>query len=178
MSEYATIARPYARAAFEYADTVSALDAWESTLLASKLIIEDKQAVALLTDPEISSDRKAEFVCAVLGNQVDAHMRNFIKLLASKRRLLALSSVADQFVELKAEKEKTVKVRVSSVYELTSDYKTKLTNALKLRLQREVELECELDKSLIGGAVIRANDWVVDGSVRGRLQRLAATLVE
>ena len=176
MAEQSTVARPYAKAAFEYARDHQALDAWSQALAMAGSIVIDRQVAGLLGSPKLSSEQKVSLVADILGDNADDAFKRFLTTLADQRRLAALDAIADQFEHLSAEHEQRIDVTVVSAYKLDSKQKTKLGNALKKRLNREISITTQVDKSLIGGVILRAGDTVIDGSVRGRLNRLSEAL--
>jgi len=176
MAEISTLARPYAKAAFQVALQDSSLDAWSKMLVMSAAITVNEKVGALLTDPSLSSERLAAIFIELCGDELNDKGKNFINLLAENKRLVLLSAISDQFDALKANQEKTLNVEVTSAYELSSDTLDKLANSLKTRLQRDVILNTNVDQSLLGGAVIRTDDTVIDSSVRGKLVKLAESM--
>jgi F-type H+-transporting ATPase subunit delta len=166
MAELSTLARPYAKAAFEVARQESDLDSWSSMLGTSAAVAGQESVRAMLTDPSLSTERVAGAFIDILGESVGAKGQNFIRLLAENKRL----------VLLKANQEKSVDVEITTAFEVSSEISDKLANALKDRLQREIRLATSVDKTLIGGAVIRAGDTVIDSSVRGKLKKLAEAM--
>ena len=96
--------------------------------------------------------------------------------MAENERLLVLPQVLVQFGALKAEYEKEIIVDVTSAVELVADQVTTLSAALEKRLARKVKLNCIVDANVVSGLVIKAGDMVIDGSVRGKLSRLATTM--
>ena len=176
MAEQSTVARPYAKAAFEYARDHQALDAWSQALAMAGSIVIDRQVAGLLGSPKPSSEQKVSLVADMLGDNADDAFKRFLTTLADQRRLAALDAIADQFEHLRAEYEQRIDVTVVSAYKLDSKQKTKLGNALKKRLNREISITTQVDKALIGGVILRAGDTVIDGSVRGRLNRLSEAL--
>jgi F-type H+-transporting ATPase subunit delta len=99
-----------------------------------------------------------------------------VHLLAENKRLVLLPEISLLFENLKANQEKSVDVEITTAFEISSDVSSKLAQALKDRLQREIKLATSVDQSLIGGAIIRAGDNVIDGSVRGKLSKLAESM--
>lgn len=170
-----TIARPYALAAFEFALEKSDLAAWENMLRTAAFIAQDKDMARLFISPKATQQELAEIFCEILA-PIDAEKKNFISLLAEYERLVALPEIAALFATYRAQYEKTITVQVTSAVELDKPYQEKFATALTQRLKRKVELECTIDESLLGGAVIRAGDMVIDGSVRGKLNRLLESL--
>jgi len=176
MAELSTIARPYAKAAFAVAVQDSALDSWSSMLGLASAVASEDSVSGLLTDPSLSTERVAQSFIDVCGESLDAKGQNFIRLLAENKRLVLLSEIAAQFEILKANQEKSVDVEITTAFEVSSEISEKLANALKARLKRDIRLTTSVDKSLIGGAVIRAGDTVIDSSVRGKLKKLAEAM--
>jgi F-type H+-transporting ATPase subunit delta len=176
MAEQSTVARPYAKAAFEYARDQQALDAWSQSLAMAGAIVKDRHVAGLLGSPKLSSEQKTSLLADMLSDNADEAFKRFLTTLADQRRLTALDAIADQFEHLRAEHEQRIDVTVVSAYKLTSAQRTKLANALKKRLNREISITTRVDKSLIGGVILRAGDTVIDGSVRGRLNRLSEAL--
>ncbi len=179
MADAATIARPYARAAFEHAHAAGQLPAWGEMLARAAATVGDERVAALIGNPHVQRAELVALIAEVAGAGGDAgdeKPRNFIQLLADNGRLAALPQVAAQYAALRAEVENTVDVTVTSAMPLTPEQSDKLVQALSRRLRRTVRLSATVDPSLIGGAVVRAGDFVIDGSLRGRVERLANTM--
>lgn len=167
-----TIARPYAFAAFENALDRADLLPWETMLATAALIAEDKTMMQLFNNPQVTHKELVELFCDILEPQLDKEKKNFICLLAEYDRLSMLPEIARLFAEYRADYEKTMTVQVTSAIPLDEKYKQKFVTALTKRLQRKVTLQCEVDPSLIGGATVHASDMVIDGSIRGKLNRM------
>jgi len=176
MAEKSTIARPYAKALFELALEHRKLGAWSEALGLAAAVVSDERVRKLLTIPHVTIEQLADLVIGVVGGQLDAEGRNFIRVLAANRRLGFLPEIAAIYQKLKAAEENTVDVTVSSAVALDKDQQQKFSQAMGARLRRDVRLHCEVDSTLLGGAVLRADDLVIDGSLRGRLERLSAEL--
>ena len=176
MAERATIARPYAKAAFGFARDANAFAAWSQGLQAAAQIVADPRIAGLINNPQLSPADLAGLVSDVAGHNLDASMRNFIAVLAENRRLLLLPEIAAQYEVLRAEVENTVDVQVISAVPLDAAQQGKLAAALSTRLKRRVRMQNSVDSSLLGGAVVRAGDLVIDGSLKGRLERLGTEL--
>jgi F-type H+-transporting ATPase subunit delta len=175
VADIATIARPYARAAFEHAHAAGQLAPWGEMLARAGAAVEDGRVASLIGNPHVQRAELVSLVADVAGAG-DEQARNFIRLLADNGRLAALPQVAEQYAALRAEVENTVDVTVSSALPLTAEQSDKLVQALSRRLRRTVRLTATVDPSLIGGAVVRAGDFVIDGSLRGRVERLGNTM--
>lgn len=175
MAELLTVARPYAKAAFEYARDHEALDSWSKALVFLSAAVANSDVRRLLGSPKLENDKKVALLSDMLPEQ-STDVSRFLDTLADQGRLLALPFIAEQFEHLRADHEQRVEVLVTSAYELDSQQQTKLANALKKRLNREISITTQVDKALIGGVILRAGDTVIDGSVRGRLNRLSEAL--
>jgi F-type H+-transporting ATPase subunit delta len=176
MAERATIARPYAKAAFEYARGAKAFAAWSQGLKTAAAIVADPRVAGLIKNPELTAADMAALVADVAGATLDGAMRNFLQLLAENHRLLLLPEIAAHYEAERARVENTVDVEIVSAVPLSAAQADKLSAALAKRLGRSVRMTKSIDPALLGGAVIRAGDMVIDGSLKGRLQRLGTVL--
>jgi len=175
MSELTTVARPYAKAAFDFAVDANAIESWLEMLLFAAEVSKDDTMKGYLSGG-VSVEQSQEIFLKVCGEQLNSEGQNFIKVLAENGRLLVLPQVVTQFSELKAEYEKTIIVDVTSAVELTADKLITLSAALEKRLARKVQLNCSVDVSIVSGLVIQAGDMVIDGSVKNKLNRLATAM--
>ncbi|TMX34952.1 F0F1 ATP synthase subunit delta [Vibrio sp. Hep-1b-8] len=175
MADMTTIARPYAKAAFDFAVEKGQLDQWSQMLSFAAEVANNEQIHELLTS-SMSADKLAEVFVAVCGEQVDAFGQNLIKVMAENGRLQALPDVCAEFLLLKQEHEKEISVEVTSATELSDQQKADISSKLETRLERKVQLNCSVDEALLGGVIIRAGDLVIDNSARGRLNRLSDAL--
>ena len=175
MSQPLTLARPYARAAFELASSAGALGDWAGKLAFAAQAAADPQVRALFGNPRVGPSELASLFLRD-GEPVDSPFAGFVKLLADNHRLEALPEIAALFEQRKREAEKILQVRVRTAAPIDAGETEKLKNALKRRFGRDIELEQTVDPTVLGGAVIDAGDVVIDGSVRGRLHQLEAAL--
>ena len=176
-AELSTIARPYARAAFSYApDTQGGLGQWSRMLVLLAAAVREPVVRAALDNPRLTTADETGLLLQLMGDDINAEGRNFLGILAENGRLALLPTISEQFELLKSNHEKTMDVAVTSAFEVSEQEKSALETALKTRLQRDIRLESTVDKSLIGGVVIKAEDTVIDDSVKGRLARLAQAL--
>jgi F-type H+-transporting ATPase subunit delta len=173
MSQALTLARPYARAAFAIARDERDFPAWSQALAFAARVAADPRVAALLGDPRLSH---AEAVVLLSPEAARESFARFLTLLADNRRLALLPEIAGLYEELRAEAERVVKATVTSAAELPAGELDKIKAALRQRFGREVDVETAVDESLIGGAVIDAGDVVIDGSLKGKLERLQAAL--
>lgn len=175
MSELTTIARPYAKAAFEFAVEKGAVDSWNDMLFFASEVVKNEQVLEFLSG-SASVQKKSDVFIQVCAEQINEHGQNFFKVMAENGRLVALPAVAQLYAEFKADYDKEIDVNVISATELVAEQQAKLVAALEKRFARKVKLNCSVDASTVGGLVIKAGDTVIDGSIRGKLNRLATAL--
>jgi len=167
-----SIARPYARAAFEFALEKNALKEWELFLQEAALISQDSHLEKIMSNPDVSQKKITNLFIDVLGKNANEEMKNFIHLLEEHKRLPVFTVIADQFKQLREEHEKHITVEIQSAIELDAKLKEKFIQALSKRFKRSVSLKTVVNPKLLGGALIRAGDEVIDCSVRGKLNRM------
>lgn len=176
MAEKATIARPYARAAFEFAQSSGNLKQWSESLAVAASVVSEPSVSRLLNHPRVTPTQLVELIAETAGAKFDSSANNFIATLAQNRRLALLPYIAKTYEVLRAEVEGMADVEVISAVPLEVAQQQRLTAALQTRLKRTVRLHCSVDASLMGGAIVRSGDLVIDGSVKERLTRLASTI--
>lgn len=176
MTEVTTVARPYAQAVFRLASEAGRLDVWSGFLSMLARVIADPRAREVIADPRNPRQRVAEFLLSVAGEGADEAQRNFVHLLIQQHRIQHAGKIAELFESLRAEAENYIDVAAIAAYPLTDGEREQLTAALERRFEKRVRLSASEDRSLIGGAIIRAGSQVFDGSIRGRLQRLHKSL--
>lgn len=176
MADFNTIARPYAQAVFALAREKGTLKEWSETLELLATVARDPQMGPLLVNHRLTSEQLQGMILDVCGDQLDQAGRNFVALLGENWRLVLLPEIAEQYEALRAAEEGTLQAKLISAKPVEKSVREALASALGKRLSRKVTLQAEVDESLLGGAVIRAGDLVIDDSVRGRLKRLAANL--
>lgn len=176
MSTALTLARPYARAAVAVARDQQRLPAWSGYLGFAAAIAADEAVRTLLSSPALKAD--AAIALLAPEGEVDADFIQFLHVLADNGRLPLLPEVAVLFEQARAEAEQVVQVRLTSAVALEASEVEALSAALRRRFGREIALTCAVDPALIGGAIIDAGDEVIDGSLRGKLERLRSTLAQ
>ena len=176
MAELNTVARPYTKAVFEFALEKGSLDQWSGMLTTVAGVAGDATMAKVLNNPALTSVQKADAMIAVCEDYLDDSGKNFVQLLAENQRLALLPEISAQFEQLKANHQKSVDVNVTTAFELDEQQQQKLTQALSAKLGREVSLTSSVDKSILGGVIVRSQDLVIDGSVRARLAKLAEAL--
>jgi F-type H+-transporting ATPase subunit delta len=172
-----TIARPYAKAAFEHAQVKKTIAQWSEQLALLAALVQNDKLRSILTNPKLTRSERAAVLIKVGDKKLDAAAQNFVNLLAANGRLNVLPEIAAQFEQLRAEQESTVEVQLISAQAVPKTEQSAIVKALEKRFGKKVQLQSETDESLIGGAVIKAGDLVIDGSVKGRLQKLATALL-
>lgn len=176
MSELTTLARPYAKAAFEVARQAGQLAEWSAMLAFAAEAVKAPQLGVLLKHPKLTNAQRADLVIDVCEGRINAAGQNFIRVLADNQRLALLPEISGLFEAMKALVEQTVDVSVATPFAMTGEQENTLAQALSRKLQRKVSVKSEVDPSLIGGVVIRTGDLVIDASVRGKLAKLAEAL--
>ena len=176
MAEIATLARPYANAVFDLARSLDRLAEFSPMLALLARAVETKEVRALIAEPSLTPAAKAHQLIDVVRDDIDDRCRRFVQVLADNHRLDLLPEIATQYEALKAEAEKTLDVEITTAVQLTERQFDNYAEALRRRFEQDVNVNVEVDPALVGGAVIRAGDTVIDGSVRGRLTRLVESL--
>lgn len=176
MAESITLARPYAKAAFDYALEQNALADWSRQLNLAATVAGTDKIVRVLTSPTLTTAQHGDALVDLLGSELSDKPGNFIRTLASNKRLPLLPEIAELFDQFKANQENSVDVEIASAFPLGDDVAERLAQALRGKLKRDVSLSTIVDKSLLGGVVVRSGDVVIDGSIRGRLDKLAKAM--
>jgi F-type H+-transporting ATPase subunit delta len=176
MAERATVARPYAKAAFAHARDKGTLDAWSGWLGTARAVVLSDEFRAFEASPGVDRQQLKQLVAGVCGDAIDAHGRALLDLLVENDRIDYLPEIAAHFDELKAQHQNVADVEVVSASTLDDAQRNRLAGALRARLRRDVRLHCTVDPSLIGGAVVRSGDLLIDGSLANKLQRLGTEL--
>ncbi|TDQ57709.1 F-type H+-transporting ATPase subunit delta [Mesocricetibacter intestinalis] len=175
MSELTTIARPYAKAAFDFALENAAVEKWTEMLNFAAVVVDNEKIRSFLTG-SFSAQKIADSFISVCGEQLDQYGQNFIRLMAENKRLTVLPAVFQQFCAYVEEHNAVTEVQVISAHPLNAVQEQKIAVAMEKRLARKIKLNCSTDSSLIAGVIIRTDDFVIDGSSRGQLTRLASEL--
>ncbi len=176
MSNLTTLARPYAKAAFELAREAGDLGGWGDALAVSAAVVSEEAMADWLGSPRQDTDTSISVIEAAAGQPLDPAFKRFLGAMGDNDRLPLLPQVSEIFAELREEAENRLSVRVVSAVALDEGQSSRLSEALAKRFEREIELHNEVDASVIGGAVIYAGDEVIDGSLKGRLGRLERSL--
>ena len=176
MAELSTLARPYAKAAFEYANGEGALAEWLTELQLLAAVVVEPGVEALLSDPALTTSALADAFLDICGEELGDSRKRFVHVLAENRRLALAPQILELFAQFKAQREQSVEVEMVSAFEVPDAVRDRIADALGKRLEREVVVSTRTDSALIGGVLIRAGDLLIDGSVKGRLNKLAEAL--
>lgn len=175
MSELTTIARPYAKAAFDFAVEQSAVEKWIEMLNFAAEVVKDESVQSFLVS-SFSAKKIANIIITICGDKLDQYGQNLINVMAENKRLIILPSVFQEFQHYVEEYKAIAEVQVISAQPLNTIQQDKIAIAMEKKLSRKVRLNCSIDSSLIAGIIIRTDNFVIDGSSRGQLTRLANEL--
>lgn len=178
MADFSTMARPYAKAVFELARESGSYKAWSESLQALATLLGDATVAKLVTNPALSRTDLATALAAATQDKLPREAISLLRLLVENGRLGTMASIAEQFEALRAEAEKRVEVEITSAAPVEAAQQQTLAASVQRRVAREVTISWKTDPALIGGAVIRAGDLVIDGSVSGELERLKTALAQ
>lgn len=173
MSELSTLARPYAEAVFKRAKETESSQEWSDTLVFLSAILQDESLAAIVNNPRVEQDRLTQLLQDICQDQITGEANNFLKLLIENGRLSLAPQIAELFENYKAEDEGYVDVDVITAFALTKAEEKSFATSLKKKLNKQVNISASVDKSLIGGFLVKAGDTVIDGSISGQLQQLA-----
>ena len=176
MSNVTTLARPYAKAAFELAEADDATGNWTDMLVLASTLVSEESLANLLQSPEVTNNQVLEILASTAGEAFNSRFRDFLSVLTENKRLPLLPEITTLYQRLREEADKLLRVKVVSAYALEENQATRLKDALARRFDREILLESEVDSSVIGGAVVYAGGQVIDGSLRDRLTKLSNSL--
>jgi len=178
MAELATIARPYAEAAFALARQHGELAKWSEMLSLLVNVYRDPQFQARIAAPTVTSADIERLMLAICGERIDGHARNFVQLLVKNGRLSALAETHKLYEQLKSKDEGVVEANIESAYPLEDQQLEQIVSLLAKRYNKKISPSVGVDSDLIGGIKVQVGDKVWDASVRGRLQEMAAALTK
>jgi len=176
MSDLTTAARPYARAVFETAEKAGSLTAWSESLGFMGAVASNEEVKALLANPKMAKQAGADAFLKLCDDKLDKQAQNLVRMLAENDRLSLLPEMSVIYETLKDEAEGSVEALVTAAKKLTKAEEDAISKALKKRLGRDVKLKVSVDKALLGGAIIKAGDLVIDGSLQGRLGKMTSVM--
>jgi len=176
MAQERTVARPYAKAAFEFASEHKTLPEWTDMLAFAAAIASEPQMAALIKNPLFSRADLIQLFLSVGEKVFSAPMQNFIRVVGEEKRLPYLPAITDLYNELREKAERIVNVTVTAAFPLSDTQRDQLLKALTARFQATIVIHTVVDKNILGGAIIQAGDWVIDGSLRGKLAQLGKAM--
>lgn len=177
MAELNTIARPYAQAAFDIARADKSFDDWSQALDVLAVVVADERVADIINNPKVAVTNRESFLLDFCGKSTAADkIKNLVKIMSLNKRLSVLANVAEIFKSLRAEVEQIREAEVVTANKITSKVKDSLQKALEKRFSCKVTLNCRVDKTVIGGGIVRVDDWVIDGTVVSQLKRLETVL--
>jgi F-type H+-transporting ATPase subunit delta len=176
MAEPVTVARPYAEAVFKLAAEHNALAAWSDAIANIDGVVADSRVQACISDPKVSAQQLEALVLGVIGDKLSGDARNFVQVLVQNSRLDLMPLIREHYEALKREKEGVLEARIISALPMSDEQVKQLVAQLETKYQRKVTAQVETDASLIGGVKIVVGDKVIDATVRGKLDAMAAAL--
>jgi F-type H+-transporting ATPase subunit delta len=176
MAELATVARPYAEAAFQAALDKGSLAPTGDALALLAAIAADERVRSVMSDPRVTHRQKKDLLASIAGARLDEVSRNLVGVLVDNRREELIGAIAEEFDALKREHERVVKARITSAQPLSDAQRAQIVGALERRYGKKVEAELDVDPELLGGARVQVGDQVIHASVRDALAQMAAAL--
>ena len=176
MSENRTIARPYAVAVFRHAQAEGKLDLWQEMLQFMAQVTADEQMATIISNPRVGGELQGQLMLEICGGRLNDAAENFAHLLIENGKLVLMPEIAELFQELKGEADGQIDAKLIAAYPVNAKFEQEIAAAMQKRLGREVKFTTDIDKSLIGGVVIRAGDMVIDASIRGKIEAMASEL--
>ena len=176
MAEIATVARPYAEAAFKSALERGALAAAAEGMAVVAAIAGDERMRSVLSNPRVNAQQKKQLFSEIAGERLDETTRSLLSVVIDSRREELIAAIAGQFDELKRSHERVVRARITSAQPLTEAQRGEIVAALEKRYGKKVEAEMDVDPQLLGGARVQVGDQVIHASVRDALAQMGAAL--
>ncbi len=181
MSDYTTVARPYAKAVYSLVTETTAADpqnlhAWSDALANLAAVVVNPQLRELLDNPNKSKRQKGEDIIQILAGRLNLQQQNLVRLMAENERLKVMPDVAELFAAARAKAENKIEAELTSAFELSTQQADEITNILKNKLGCDITLSTKVNKNLIGGVVIKAGDTIIDASMKSQLESLALSL--
>ncbi|VFP79477.1 F0F1 ATP synthase subunit delta [Candidatus Erwinia haradaeae] len=171
-----TIARPYSRAAFQFALAHHVIEKWQEMLMFATQVSTQEQIKNLIAGPLTPALISQEFI-RICGNQLDVYGQNFIKVIAENKRLFILNTIFKQFQKLRTKYESVFDIDVISSVPINTKQLNKIKNAMEKRLLSNIRLHCKIDNSIISGIVLKVDDMIIDSSLRTRIERLTRLMI-
>jgi F-type H+-transporting ATPase subunit delta len=176
MAELSTVARPYAEAVFKLSQEAGNSASWSDVLSLLEMMVSDPQMDGLIGNPRIQRHQLVALIVGVAGNQLDAQAKQLVEVLVENNRLVLLPQIRSQFEVLRQEREGVIDAKITSAFRMEDGQISRLVKDLEARFKRGIRPDVWIDPTLIGGVKVAVGDIVIDGSVRGRLDRMEAAL--
>lgn len=176
MAELVTVARPYAEAAFRLAQEQGNAQRWSEMLELLEAVVTDEGVSSRLGDPNFDDRAMEGLILGTLGERLDGNGRNLVQVLIQNGRLDLVPHVRSLYEELRREQEGVLDAKIYAAMHVDDEQYRQLVAALEKKFGRKVNAQVEIDSALIGGARIVVGDKVIDASVRGKLDAMAAAL--
>jgi F-type H+-transporting ATPase subunit delta len=177
MSQAITIARPYAQAAFEFANEQNAVAAWQQALDSLAQVMANAEIKAIYNSVEISRKDFMAVIADLLKLEQDTPIYNFVRLLMTNKRLNVVSEISARFQALQLQAQEVLDVKVTTVVEMSEDERARLGERLQKKLGSKVILHCRTQKDILGGMVLQYGDKVIDSSLKTQVEKLAHDLI-
>jgi len=176
MAELQTLSRPYAEAAFRFGLEQKSLPQWSEQLTVIATVLADAQVRQWIGDPGVARERLTEILLTVCGSEITEQAGNLLRLLVVNDRLDIGAELLQQFEAMRAQAEQEIEATVESAYAISEAEQSKICRALEQHFGCTVRLDSSVNKDLLAGMIIRAGDWVIDGSAKARVRQLANNL--
>lgn len=176
MAEAITVARPYAEAVFKLAQEKGTLSLWSELLQLVTAVVSQEQIKALIDNPQISAGKLREIILDICGKKLSGEGERLVSLLIENGRLNILPQLRDLYDRLRAQHESVLEAKIISAFSLKPTQVDELVSVLEEKFQRKVNAQVSVNNELIGGVKIGIGDQVIDSSIYGKLEAMAAAL--
>ncbi|HKY69656.1 MAG TPA: F0F1 ATP synthase subunit delta [Gammaproteobacteria bacterium] len=177
LAETNAIARPYAKAIFAVAKEENQIAKWTEMLAFAAFIAEDLNIKAAIQHPNMTNPEIVRVFCDVGKDVFTPKAKAVLELLGEGKRFSFLPEIFRFFEVLRKADEKLIEAKVVSAIPLEEEDKNKLKTALEKRFMKKINLTCITDPLQIGGVLVRVGDFVLDGTLKGRLAKLTQAIV-
>lgn len=174
------IASIYSKALIETAKQgkISFTDIIKDLNTTMQILNTSPELFGVLNSPAVSYDQKMNIIEDIFKSQVSTEILNYLKVIAEKNRFKELDAIKFAFKKEVDEINGRKSVLIISSTELSEEYKSKIITKLKDKLNKVIDAEWQIDRSIIGGLVIKIDDNVVDTSVKNKLTNLSKQIIK
>ncbi len=176
MEELATLARPYANAVFDLAIEANNFETWSNHLNFLATLVEDPTMAEVIANPQVDKKTLIQILLNISESYLSNDAKNLLKIIVDNNRLPVIPSLVLQYEALRRQYQGYIKVDIASPYPLNPEQQEEIETALQKRFGKAVDISNRIDKSLLGGCLIRTANEVIDISIKGYLQQLTAEL--